>query len=61
MYYSKTWAENATAKRFYKMEQNRKKRIRRKNRVIEIKLFVLICICFQTLLIYGLMTATTLR
>ena len=41
--------------------QNRKKRIRRKNRVLEIKLFILICICFQALFIYGLMTATTLN
>lgn len=61
MYYSKNWAESATTKRIYKLEGKRKKKIRRKNRIFEIKLCALIYICFQVLFIYGLMTATTLR
>lgn len=61
MYYSKSWAESATSKRVYVIQNRRNKRIRRKNRIFEIKLFILICMCCQALFIYGLMTATTLR
>lgn len=59
--YVRGWSGDAIAKKIYRIEGKRKKKIRRKNRIFEIKLFILICIYFQVLFIYGLMTATTLR